>query len=98
LSQRLRLVNLDRIGGKKELFFKRLGLKGSPRPSLESIVDYKKDADPNKIEQELMKVIPKQDWFKMTYLLIDHGRAICKAQNPDCNHCVLNTICPVSRN
>ena len=86
LSQRLRLVNLDRIGGKKELFFKS-----------ESIVDYKKDADPNKIEQELMGMIPKEDWFKTTYLLIDHGRAICKAQHPDCSHCLLNKMCPASR-
>lgn len=95
LSQRLHLVDLDKIGGKKELVFKRPGLGGHQRPGLE--VDYKKDADPNKIEQELMKIVPKQDWFKTTYLLIDHGRAVCRAQNPDCAHCVLNKLCPASR-
>ena len=61
------------------------------------ILDYKKDADPGKIEEELMKLLPKEDWFKTTYLIIDHGRAICKAQNPQCQICPINHICPVSR-
>lgn len=61
------------------------------------VVDYKKDADPVKIERQLMQVISKEDWFTLTYLLIDHGRAVCKAQNPDCSHCVLNSLCPASR-
>lgn len=94
ISQRLRLVDFSKIGGKKILFFKRPGL--SKRPGLNNI-DYVKDADPNKIEQELMKVIPKQDWFKFTYMIIDHGRAICKAQNPNCSICPLVKLCPASR-
>ncbi|OGG30684.1 hypothetical protein A2973_01455 [Candidatus Gottesmanbacteria bacterium RIFCSPLOWO2_01_FULL_49_10] len=88
LSQRLRLVGLDKIGGKKDMTFDKGG---------KTIVDYKKDADPVKIEQQLMTVVPKSDWFKLTYLLIDHGRAICKAQNPNCSQCILNTLCPSSR-
>lgn len=60
-------------------------------------IDFKKDADPVKIEKQLMQVVPKEDWFRTTYLLIDHGRAVCKAQNPDCEHCFLNTLCPASR-
>lgn len=60
-------------------------------------IDFKKDADPIKIEQQLMNIIPKEDWFMMTYLLIDHGRAVCRAQNPDCAHCFLNKLCPASR-
>jgi len=94
LSQRLRLVNFKSIGGKKAVYFRR----PASRPGLErEVVDYKKDADPVKIEQELMQIIPKKDWFKLTYLLIDHGRAVCKAQNPDCAHCVLKNICPARR-
>ncbi len=96
LGQRLRLVDLDTIGGKKLVYFKRPGLSKS-RPGLEQLIDYKKDADPVKIENQLMKVIPKDDWFKLTYLLIDHGRAVCKAQNPKCSVCVLRTICPAFR-
>jgi endonuclease III len=56
-----------------------------------------KNADPVKIEKELMAVIPKKDWFVLTYLLIDHGRAICRAQNPNCAGCVLRDVCPSSR-
>lgn len=93
LSQRLRLVDLSTIGGKKEITFQ-CSMTGS-RPV--SVLDYKKDADPVKIEQQLMAVIPKKDWFKTTYLLIDHGRAVCKAQKPDCGHCVVVRLCPVSR-
>ncbi|MBI4064814.1 endonuclease III [Candidatus Gottesmanbacteria bacterium] len=95
LSQRLRLVDLTSIGGKKELLFQRPGLGGHQRPGLE--VDYKKDADPVKIEKELMTTIPKKDWFKTTYLLIAHGRAVCRAQHPDCSHCMLSKLCPSSR-
>ena len=50
--------------------------------------------DPNKIEQDLMKLFDKKDWFKLTYLLIDHGRAICQAKKPKCDECFLNNICP----
>ncbi|MDP1722321.1 MAG: endonuclease III [Candidatus Gottesmanbacteria bacterium] len=100
LSQRLRIVDLDKIGGKKSMVFKRDGL-AKPQDHLlkneQVVVDYKKDADPVKIERELMDVIPKSDWFKLTYLLIDHGRAVCKAQNPDCAHCMLRILCPASR-
>lgn len=96
LSQRLRLVDLDTIGGKKTLVFKRPDL-AQARSGLKEIVDYKKDADPVKIEQQLMEVVPKEDWFKLTYFLIDHGRAVCRAANPDCDHCMLNKFCPASR-
>ena len=53
--------------------------------------------DPVKIERELMSVIPRKDWFFLTYLLIDHGRACCRAKNPDCAGCVLRNLCPSSR-
>ncbi len=89
LSQRLRLVDLGTIGGKKLIVFKRGPLQKNP--------DFTKDADPVKIEQQLMDVVPRIDWFKLTYLLIDHGRAVCRAQNPNCASCVLNRLCPASR-
>lgn len=49
---------------------------------------------PEKIEQELLKIIPRKDWGDLSYLLIDHGRALCKAQKPDCENCPVNKICP----
>ena len=57
-----------------------------------------KNVDPNKIEQDLMKLIPKDEWFTFTYLLIEHGRAICKAPYPKCDECFLNTLCPSAFN
>ena len=50
--------------------------------------------NPEKIEQDLMRLVPKKDWFKLTYLLVAHGRAICAAKNPRCDLCPLNDICP----
>jgi len=51
---------------------------------------------PQKIEQELMKLVPKSDWILFPHLLIWHGRKICQARNPKCTQCVLNKICPSS--
>ncbi len=98
VSQRLRLVDLEKIGGKKIMYFQKSSAS-VPRdvPHGSALVDYKKDADPVKIEQQLMEAVPRDDWFNFTYLLIDHGRAICKAQNPNCSACVLNKVCPSSR-
>jgi endonuclease-3 len=53
--------------------------------------------DPNKVEQDLMQVIPKEDWFGFAYVLIEHGRAVCKAPTPRCEVCVVNYLCPSSR-
>ncbi|MCX6791589.1 MAG: endonuclease III [Candidatus Gottesmanbacteria bacterium] len=88
LSQRLRLVDLTKIGGKKLMIFERGG---------KVFIEYTKDADPVKIEKELMAIIPKKDWFRLTYLLIDHGRAVCRAQNPNCAGCMVSRLCPSFR-
>jgi len=50
--------------------------------------------DPNKIEGDLMKVVPKDKWMKFTDLLIFHGRRICVARKPKCGICILNKLCP----
>jgi endonuclease-3 len=50
--------------------------------------------DPNKIEESLMKIVPKEYWMKITDLLIFHGRRVCIAKKPKCGICVLNRICP----
>ena len=47
-----------------------------------------------KIERELMAIVPREDWFRLTYLIIEHGRAVCTAQRPKCGECLLNDICP----
>ena len=53
-----------------------------------------KNSDPVKIEKDLMEKFAKKDWFKLTYLLIEHGRNICEAKKPKCDVCFLNKICP----
>jgi len=53
--------------------------------------------DPVKIEQDLMKVVPEEDWTVFSHLLILHGRRTCKARKPDCPNCILNDICPSAR-
>jgi endonuclease-3 len=60
-------------------------------------LDLTTHTDPDKIEQDLMELVPKSKWFPLTYLFIEHGRAVCKAPTPRCEVCVLNDICPSSR-
>jgi len=50
--------------------------------------------NPNKIEDDLMKIVPKNYWKRITDLLIFHGRRICVARNPKCGICILNKFCP----
>ncbi|MEP6973441.1 MAG: endonuclease III [Actinomycetota bacterium] len=52
--------------------------------------------DPNKVEQDLMSLIPKKRWFDFTYVIIDHGRGTCNARKPRCEDCPVNDICPSS--
>ena len=48
----------------------------------------------DKVERDLMLLIPKDKWFAANYLLITHGRRICKAKKPMCDKCVLSDLCP----
>jgi endonuclease III len=50
--------------------------------------------DPNKIEQDLMKLLPPMEWTGFSHRLILHGRRICHARKPDCKNCVVNDLCP----
>ena len=52
--------------------------------------------DPVKIEQELMQLVPREDWTWFSHTLIQHGRAVCIARRPRCAECVLNRLCPSS--
>ena len=53
--------------------------------------------DPAKIERDLMRIVPKEDWGRFPHLLIWHGRRVCLARAPRCEICVLNDLCPSSR-
>jgi endonuclease-3 len=53
--------------------------------------------DPVKIERDLMRLVPREDWGVFPHLLIWHGRRICVARRPRCEECVLVDLCPSSR-
>ncbi|MGH2634579.1 MAG: endonuclease III [Actinomycetota bacterium] len=57
---------------------------------------FSEQSDPDKIEQDLMRRIPRERWFDFTYVLIDHGRALCVARRPRCEACPVNHLCPAS--
>lgn len=50
--------------------------------------------DPDKIEQDLLKVVPEEAWLDFNYLLVNHGRALCPARKPLCADCPLTHLCP----
>jgi endonuclease-3 len=57
-----------------------------------------KQEDPVKIEQDLVKLVPREDWARFPHLLIWHGRRICDARRPRCEDCPLAAdLCPASR-
>jgi endonuclease-3 len=57
---------------------------------------FSQESDPDKIERDLMRSIPREHWFDFTYVLIDHGRAVCAARKPKCEICPVNHLCPSS--
>jgi endonuclease-3 len=52
------------------------------------------ERDPEKIEKDLLQMVPEEDRTIFSHLLILHGRRVCKARKPDCPGCVLNDVCP----
>ena len=53
-----------------------------------------KNMSPEKIEQDLMKLVPTKEWYRFSNLIILHGRKTCKARKPLCEKCKLSNICP----
>jgi endonuclease-3 len=56
-----------------------------------------KQEDPVKIERDLVRLVPREDWARFPHLMIWHGRRVCDARKPRCEDCVLLDICPSSR-
>ena len=52
------------------------------------------NTNPDKIEKDLMRLVPKDKWLRITDLLIFHGRRVCVARKPKCDICVLKQVCP----
>ena len=53
-----------------------------------------KNTEPEKIEKDLMKIVPQEEWTDFSHQLIAHGRAICQARNTKCAECPLKSLCP----
>lgn len=63
---------------------------------LTGLLKLSRQSDPVKIEQDLMEIVPREDWTWFSHTLIHHGRGVCIARRPACPDCVLNRICPSS--
>jgi len=85
ITQRLRIVPLEQIGGKQKVYYE------------PNKLDYIRDASPEKIERELMRIVPKRLWNEFPHLLVKLGRDACIAQRPHCAVCILQPLCPVKR-
>jgi len=57
-------------------------------------LDLTKNDNPEKIEKDLMDIVPKDKWAQFSFLLISHGRKICQARKPICTKCILSDLCP----
>jgi len=58
---------------------------------------FTRQEDPVKIERDLVRLVPREDWGRFPHLLIWHGRRVCIARRPRCDDCVVNDLCPASR-
>jgi endonuclease-3 len=57
-------------------------------------LEFTHSEDPGKIEQDLMRIVPKDSWMEVTDLLILHGRETCDARKPKCSVCIISQLCP----
>ncbi len=61
---------------------------------LSRLLKLTKHQDPEKVERDLMGLVPRDDWTLVSHWLITHGRAVCIARRPQCGRCILATLCP----
>lgn len=53
-----------------------------------------RESDPEKIERDLLQIVPREDWLDFNYMLVNHGRNVCQARKPRCPECPLLKLCP----
>ena len=94
-----KLVNLRGVGRKTAnvvlgtAFKKQAVVVDTHVTRLSNRLGLTKEQDAVKIEFDLMKAIPQEDWTSLAHLFIDHGRAVCKAPKPRCEACKLTVYC-----
>jgi endonuclease-3 len=64
---------------------------------LSTLLGLTKETTPEKIERDLMILLPRDHWTRFSHTLILHGRQVCIARRPKCEICVVNRLCPSSR-
>ncbi|HSG47085.1 MAG TPA: endonuclease III [Longimicrobiales bacterium] len=64
---------------------------------LARLMDLTRETTPEKVEQDLMPLFPREDWTLLSHLLIWHGRRVCDARKPACERCAVSHLCPSSR-
>jgi len=52
------------------------------------------EKDPDKIEKDLMRIVPREEWIDFNYMLVNHGRQVCQARKPRCSECPISHLCP----
>ena len=62
-----------------------------------TLLGFTKEKTPEKVEQDLMALFPRERWTLLAHLLIWHGRRVCDAKKPRCEACTLSGLCPSSR-
>jgi endonuclease-3 len=60
---------------------------------LSNRLDLSRNEDPKKVEQDLMKIIPRERWIQFSHQLIWHGRRVCHARKPKCLECNVESLC-----
>lgn len=65
---------------------------------ISNLIGFSSEKEPEKIEQDLIRLIPKEYWKDVNHLLIWHGRNICVARNPKCDICPVSGYCKKNRN
>ena len=56
-------------------------------------LNFTSESRPEKIEEDLMKLFPREKWIHLSHLLIHHGRALCQARRPKCLECPIEDLC-----
>jgi endonuclease-3 len=64
---------------------------------LAKLLGLTRETNAEKVEADLMELIPRKDWTLVSHLLIWHGRRVCIANRPKCGECTLNSLCPSRR-
>jgi len=93
------LLKLPGVGRKTAnlVLFEVYGIQGvvvdTHAKRLTNHIGLTKNQDPEKIEYDLQKIVPKERWADFCHKLVFHGRAVCNARKPDCENCKISSFC-----